>query len=95
MPSASAFVIFFHACNTLALRDRIYLRVLKTVRQTSLDSGDEDSSKFSYIEAATDIIDSEGWAGLLGRGLETRLLANAVQGALFSVLFKFFQGSSR
>lgn len=71
------------------------LRVLKTVRQTSLDSGDEDSSKFSYIEAAKDIIDSEGWAGLLGRGLETRLLANAVQGALFSVLFKFFQGSSR
>ncbi len=71
------------------------LRVLKTVRQTSLDSGEEDSSKFSYIEAAKDIIDSEGWAGLLGRGLETRLLANAVQGALFSVLFKFFQGSSR
>lgn len=66
------------------------LRVLKTVRQTA-DS--EDDKDFSYVSAAKEIIDADGWSGLLGRGLQTRLLANAVQGALFSVLFKFFSDS--
>ena len=67
------------------------LRVLKTVRQTS----DSEAEKFSYIEAAKNIIEEDGVAGLLGRGLQTRILANALQGALFSVLFKFFQGPGR
>ena len=71
------------------------LRVLKTLKQTSSDNATSSTSKFSYIGAARHIINSEGWYGLLGRGLETRLLANAVQGALFSVLFKLFQDSSR
>lgn len=68
------------------------LRVLKTVRQTSVDSS-EEGKNFSYISAAKEIVEAEGWNGLLGRGLQTRLLANAVQGALFSVLYKFFSAS--
>jgi len=36
----------------------------------------------------------DGWQGLFGRGLQTRLLVNAVQGMLFSVLFKYFQSTS-
>ena len=64
------------------------LRVLKTTRQT--DSASD--SKRSYYDTARDIIAKEGLGGLLGRGLQTRLLANALQGTLFSVLFKYFQG---
>jgi hypothetical protein len=42
------------------------------------------------VEAAKEIIRKEGVAGLLGRGLPTRLLANGLQGLLFSVLWKLF-----
>lgn len=68
------------------------IRVLKTVRQTSpLEPG----SSFSYIDAAREIIDKEGWSGLLGRGLQTRLLSNCIQAALFSVLYKYFQDEGK
>ena len=68
------------------------LRVLKTVRQTA-DLDDEDDGDFSYVEAAKKIVEEDGITGLLGRGLQTRILANALQGALFSVLFKYFSSS--
>jgi hypothetical protein len=66
------------------------LRVLKTVRQTAdmNEQGNEDT--FSYAQAAKSIVREDGISGLLGRGLQTRILANALQGALFSVLFKYF-----
>ena len=61
------------------------LRVLKTVRQTS------GSNNTSYIDIAKEVTKQDGLLGLLGRGLQTRLIANALQGMLFSVLFKYFQ----
>merc|ERR550537_256988 len=54
------------------------LRVLKTTRQTSLEP-------VSYMESARQIIAAEGYAGLFGRGLKTRILTNGVQGALFTI----------
>merc|ERR1719191_421216 len=57
------------------------LRVLKTTVQTSL-------TPISYKDAANEIIEKEGLAGLFGRGLKTRILTNGVQGALFTVLWK-------
>ena len=66
------------------------LRVLKTTRQT-----DSVGNSQSYLDSARGIIDKEGWGGLLGRGLQTRLLANALQGTLFSVLFKYFQAAPK
>jgi len=54
---------------------------------TSTKSDDE----FSYAEIVKMIIEKDGLAGLFGRGLKTRLLTNALQGSLFSVLFKYFQ----
>merc|ERR1719356_1263786 len=54
------------------------LRVLKTTRQTSLEP-------VSYMESAKSIIEKEGYAGLFGRGLSTRILTNGVQGALFTI----------
>ena len=44
-----------------------------------------------FRAAAELVIEREGLAGLFGRGLRTRLLANGVQGLMFSVLWKYFQ----
>ena len=66
------------------------LRVLKTVRQTADIGLNHSARKFSYISAAKEIIDEEGWKGFLGRGLKTKLISNGVQSALFSVLYKYF-----
>eukprot|EP00457_Paulinella_chromatophora_P008194 gb/GEZN01008223.1/.p1 GENE.gb/GEZN01008223.1/~~gb/GEZN01008223.1/.p1 ORF type:complete len:454 (+),score=90.89 gb/GEZN01008223.1/:29-1390(+) len=60
------------------------LRVLKTYRQTS-------DVKVSYMDAAKIIIEKDGLVGLFGRGLKTRILANGMQGMMFSVLWKFFE----
>jgi hypothetical protein len=62
------------------------LRVLKTARQT-------EGLGTSLPDIARGIIATDGWQGLLGRGLQTRLLVNALQGMLFSVLFKYFQSA--
>lgn len=51
----------------------------------------EISDDVSYGEVVQIIIKNDGLAGLFGRGLKTRLLTNAIQGSLFSVLFKYFQ----
>jgi len=57
------------------------LRVLKTTRQTSLEP-------VSYLESAKSIIEKEGYAGLFGRGLKTRILTNGLQGAMFTIGWK-------
>ncbi|KAG8986059.1 hypothetical protein FRB93_005535 [Tulasnella sp. JGI-2019a] len=59
------------------------LRVIKTYRQVH-------ESDVSYTEAAREVIRTDGVRGLLGRGLKTRILANGLQGLLFSILWKLF-----
>ena len=59
------------------------VRVVKTVRQSS-------AADVSYLAAAQAVLAVDGWRGLLGRGLGTRLLVNALQGAAFSVLLKLW-----
>eukprot|EP00755_Sulcionema_specki_P005370 Sspe_Gene.4832::Locus_1596_Transcript_1_1_Confidence_1.000_Length_1528::g.4832::m.4832 len=59
------------------------LRVMKTYRQTS-------PVPISYAEVAKEIVEKDGVAGLFGRGLQTRILANGMQGMMFSVLWKYF-----
>ena len=41
------------------------------------------------------VVSKEGVTGLLGRGLRTRILANGVQGLMFSVLWKYFEELQR
>eukprot|EP00746_Dinoflagellata_sp_MGD_P132666 gnl/MRDRNA2_/MRDRNA2_66373_c0_seq1.p1 gnl/MRDRNA2_/MRDRNA2_66373_c0~~gnl/MRDRNA2_/MRDRNA2_66373_c0_seq1.p1 ORF type:complete len:288 (+),score=52.92 gnl/MRDRNA2_/MRDRNA2_66373_c0_seq1:98-961(+) len=60
------------------------LRVLKTTRQTAIET-------ISYKDAVTQIVEKDGWAGLFGRGLKTRILTNGVQGALFTIGWKAIQ----
>merc|ERR1719356_2148760 len=57
------------------------LRVLKTTRQTALEP-------VGYLDSAKQIIEKEGYAGLFGRGLGTRILTNGIQGALFTIGWK-------
>lgn len=59
------------------------LRVLKTTRQTA-------TVTMSYKECLTEILAKDGWQGLFGRGLKTRIIANGVSGALFTVGWKAF-----
>lgn len=42
-------------------------------------------------KAARNIVSREGYRGLFGRGLRTRILANGLQGIMFSVLWKLIQ----
>jgi len=59
------------------------LRVIKTTRQTF-------STPISYAGVVRHVIEKDGLMGLFGRGLKTRLIANGMQGLMFSVLWKYF-----
>lgn len=77
------------------------LRVIKTTKQTAsfedIQQIGNDTlnrskdSDITYREAVALILEKDGWIGLFGRGLQTRLLTNAIQGAAFSVLWRYFQ----
>lgn len=59
------------------------LRVIKTTRQTY-------GKPISYMNVVREVIAKDGVVGLFGRGLKTRLIANGIQGLMFSVLWKYF-----
>ena len=59
------------------------LRVVKTYRQVH-------ATRIGYMAAANAVIAQDGLRGLLGRGLKTRILANGLQGLMFSILWKLF-----
>lgn len=76
------------------------LRVIKTTKQTArLGNQDEgtqliqvdNGKELSYPEIVRIIVEKDGWVGLFGRGLQTRLLTNSIQGAVFSVVWRYFQ----
>eukprot|EP00903_Cladosiphon_okamuranus_P016698 g15393.t1 len=60
------------------------IRVVKTTKQTA-------PVPLSYPEALKQVVDEDGVPGLFLRGLQTRILVNALQGALFAVAWKYFQ----
>jgi len=59
------------------------LRVIKTYRQVN-------ETRIGYFDAAKAVVQVDGVKGLLGRGLKTRILANGLQGVMFSVLWRLF-----
>ncbi|KAH9475325.1 hypothetical protein JR316_0012436 [Psilocybe cubensis] len=59
------------------------LRVVKTYRQVN-------ETRIGYTAAARAVVATDGLKGLFGRGLKTRILANGLQGLMFSVLWQFF-----
>lgn len=60
------------------------LRVVKTCRQASAET-------VSYAEIVQRVVKTDGVAGLMGRGLKTRILCNGMQGMMFSVLYRLFE----
>jgi len=60
------------------------IRVLKVTRQTSAET-------ISYAEAAQQVIQRDGLVGLFSRGLGTRLITNAMQAILFTVVWKLLE----
>lgn len=42
----------------------------------------------SYVKATMLVVEKDGVLGLFGRGLKTRLLANGMQGLMFTVMWR-------
>lgn len=57
------------------------IRVIKVYKQANTEA-------ISYPEAVKRVIKEDGLAGLFGRGLSTKIIANGLQGLMFSVLWK-------
>lgn len=64
------------------------LRVVKTFRQTS-------AVKISYADTIKQVVEKDGYMGLFGRGLKTRIITNGMQGLMFSVMWKYFDEKLR
>lgn len=60
------------------------IRVVKVYKQSS-------SEALSYPQVVRNVIKESGIKGLMFRGLETKILANGLQGILFSVMWKHFE----
>jgi|UniRef100_A0A7S2V2G3 hypothetical protein len=60
------------------------IRVVKVYRQTHPE-------KVSYVNAVKGVIAEDGLAGLFGRGLKTKILANGMQGIMFSVMWRMIE----
>lgn len=58
-------------------------RVIKTTKQSIGSKHD-----FSYADTIRVIVAADGWKGLFGRGLRTRVFANSVQSILFTVIWR-------
>jgi Mitochondrial carrier protein len=59
------------------------IRVIKTTKQSL---GSKNSA--TYSETVTIILAADGWKGLFGRGLRTRILGNALQSILFTLIWR-------
>ncbi|CAM9099308.1 unnamed protein product [Pylaiella littoralis] len=61
------------------------IRVLKTTKQAAAAY----DAKVTYRGAAALVIEKDGFLGLFGRGLSTRILANGLQSMLFTVVWRY------
>ena len=60
------------------------IRVVKVYKQSHPEN-------LSYPQVVRNVIAESGIKGLMFRGLETKILANGLQGILFSILWKQFE----
>ena len=59
-------------------------RVIKINRQTNTQTQ-------GYMELMREIVGKEGIVGLMTRGLSTKILANGIQGMVFTILFDYLK----
>ena len=60
------------------------IRVIKTTKQSIAAS----QRTVNYGEAISIILAEDGWRGLFGRGLKTRIFGNALQSVLFTIVWR-------
>lgn len=60
------------------------IRVVKVYKQSYPE-------QISYVQVISKVVQESGVSGLMFRGLETKILANGLQGILFSILWKHFE----
>mmetsp|Transcript_25987 Transcript_25987/g.53684 ORF Transcript_25987/g.53684 Transcript_25987/m.53684 type:complete len:477 (-) Transcript_25987:31-1461(-) len=68
-----------------------FMRVIKTTKQalgSTKGIEDGDGRGVTYAEAISVILAVDGWRGLFGRGLKTRIMGNALQSILFTVIWR-------
>lgn len=58
-------------------------RVIKTTKQAL-----GTKRNLSYSETIHMVLAADGWKGLFGRGLRTRILANALQSIVFTIVWR-------
>lgn len=80
--SRSAFIGFTASMISDSVSNSV--RVVKTTRQTS-------AIPLSYRKTIQMILSNDGWGGLFGRGLKTKIMTNGIQGLMFSVFWKLGQ----
>ena len=57
------------------------VRVIKVYKQSHTEA-------LTYSQCLAQILQEDGWAGVFGRGLITKIVANGLQGIMFSILWK-------
>lgn len=60
------------------------IRVVKVYKQSHPE-------QLTYAKVVSNVLQESGIRGLFFRGLETKILANGLQGILFSILWKHFE----
>ena len=60
------------------------IRIVKVYKQSF-------PTQITYTQCVQNVISESGVSGLMFRGLETKILANGMQGILFSILWKHFE----
>jgi hypothetical protein len=60
------------------------IRVVKVYKQSY-------PTQLTYLQVIRNVLQESGVSGLMFRGLETKILANGLQGILFSILWKHFE----
>lgn len=59
------------------------IRVVKTTKQAIASK-----HTVNYAEAVSMVLAADGWKGLFGRGLKTRIIANGFQSVVFTVIWR-------
>lgn len=85
--SRSAFIGFVASVVSDSVSNCI--RVLKITKQASASF-----ASLSYMQALQVVLAADGWKGLMGRGLMTRVIGNGIQSILFTVIWRWLQESS-
>jgi hypothetical protein len=62
------------------------VNAIKVIKTTKQSLGSQHS--VSYSEVIRIVLAADGWSGLFGRGLQTRIICNALQSIVFTIIWR-------